>query len=82
MLEEQLSVITGLWDTPRGETFSFDGTHYQVIDSPALPKPVQQPHPPVIIGGAERDARPRWPRGSPRIQRAVLRADTAAAFGR
>ena len=38
MLEEQLSIITGLWETPIGETFSFDGTHYQVTDSPALPE--------------------------------------------
>jgi F420-dependent oxidoreductase-like protein len=49
--EEQLAVIRGLWSTPPGETFSFDGTHYPVKDSPALPKPVQQPHPPIIIGG-------------------------------
>ncbi len=44
MLEEQLSVITGLWDTPAGETFSFAGQHYPISDSPALPKPVQSPH--------------------------------------
>jgi F420-dependent oxidoreductase-like protein len=51
ILEEQLAVITGLWWTPAGETFSFTGTHYRLTDSPALPKPVQQPHPPVISGG-------------------------------
>ncbi|HET6966579.1 MAG TPA: LLM class F420-dependent oxidoreductase [Acidimicrobiales bacterium] len=51
-LEEQLAVLTGLWSTPPGSTFSFDGTHYRVADSPALPKPVQSPHPPVIVGGA------------------------------
>jgi alkanesulfonate monooxygenase len=50
-LEEQLAVITGLWNTPVGETFDFDGKHYQVRDSPALPKPAQSPHPPVIVGG-------------------------------
>src|SRR5256714_6285809 len=50
-LEEQLAVITGLWTTPLGERFSFTGRHYQLEDSPALPKPVQQPHPPVIVGG-------------------------------
>jgi F420-dependent oxidoreductase-like protein len=49
--EEQLAVIHGLWTTPLGETFSSDGPHYPVKDSPALPKPVQQPHPPIIIGG-------------------------------
>jgi F420-dependent oxidoreductase-like protein len=51
MLEDQLAVITGLWSTPVGERFAFTGTHYTLTDSPALPKPVQQPHPPVIIGG-------------------------------
>ncbi|WHT21199.1 LLM class F420-dependent oxidoreductase [Crossiella sp. CA-258035] len=48
---EQLAVITGLWRTPEGETFSFDGEHYQLTDSPALPKPVQAGGPPVLIGG-------------------------------
>ncbi len=50
-LEEQVEIITGLWSTPIGETYSFEGRHYQLTDSPALPKPVQQPHPPVVIGG-------------------------------
>jgi F420-dependent oxidoreductase-like protein len=50
-LEEQLALITGMWRTPVGETFSFDGVHYQLVDCPALPKPVQQPYPPVIVGG-------------------------------
>lgn len=50
LLEEQLSVITGLWNTPQGQTFSFDGAHYQLTDSPALPKPVQSPVP-VLVGG-------------------------------
>jgi F420-dependent oxidoreductase-like protein len=50
-LEEQLAVITGLWETPDGETFSFTGRHYTLTDSPALPKPVQRPRPPVVIGG-------------------------------
>jgi F420-dependent oxidoreductase-like protein len=51
MLEEQLAIITGLWDTPAGETFRFEGTHYQVDASPGLPKPRQQPRLPIIIGG-------------------------------
>jgi F420-dependent oxidoreductase-like protein len=50
-LEEQLEIITGLWGTPPGSAYNFDGKHYQLIDSPALPKPVQSPRPPVIIGG-------------------------------
>jgi alkanesulfonate monooxygenase len=48
---EQLEIITGLWRTLPGERFNFAGKHYQLTDSPALPKPVQQPTPPVIIGG-------------------------------
>jgi len=47
-LEEQLAVVTGLWATEGG--FSYDGRHYQVSDSPGLPKPVQD-KPPVLIGG-------------------------------
>ena len=50
-LAEQLAVVTGLWETPVGQRFSYAGKHYQLADSPALPKPVQQPRPPVIIGG-------------------------------
>lgn len=49
-LEEQLAVITGMWSTPPGGRFSFAGAHYPVTDSPALPKPVQDPVP-VIVGG-------------------------------
>ena len=50
LLTEQLEVVTGLWSTPSGETFSYAGEHYTLVESPALPKPVQQPVP-VIIGG-------------------------------
>jgi F420-dependent oxidoreductase-like protein len=50
-LEEQLAIITGMWTTPVGERFSYHGRYYELTDSPALPKPVQQPHPPIIIGG-------------------------------
>jgi F420-dependent oxidoreductase-like protein len=60
LLEEQLAVITGLWGTPEGETFSFDGVHYQLTDSPALPKPAQRPRPPVLLGGG-------GPRRTPRL---------------
>jgi F420-dependent oxidoreductase-like protein len=55
---EQLAIITGLWETPDGEKFSFDGTYYQVADSPGLPKPAQRPRPPVIIGGGGRRRTP------------------------
>jgi F420-dependent oxidoreductase-like protein len=57
-LEEQLEIITGLWATPPGETFSFPGRHYQLTGSPALPKPVQRPRPPIIIGGSGRRRTP------------------------
>src|SRR5690606_12910566 len=50
-LEEQLAIVTGLWTTPSGQRFSFAGDHYRIADSPALPKPVQSPRPPVIVGG-------------------------------
>jgi F420-dependent oxidoreductase-like protein len=50
ILEEQLEIITGLWQTPVGERFDFAGRHYTVEDSPALPKPVQS-RVPVIVGG-------------------------------
>jgi F420-dependent oxidoreductase-like protein len=50
-LAEQLEILTGLWSTPPGERYSFTGTYYTLVDSPALPKPVQRPHPPVIVGG-------------------------------
>lgn len=49
---EQLAIVTGMWSTPAGETFSYAGEHYTLVDSPALPKPVQRPGPPIIIGGA------------------------------
>lgn len=49
--EEQLDIIKGLWTTAEGESFSFEGQHYKLKDSPALPKPVQRPHPPIILGG-------------------------------
>jgi alkanesulfonate monooxygenase SsuD/methylene tetrahydromethanopterin reductase-like flavin-dependent oxidoreductase (luciferase family) len=57
-LEEQLEIITGLWGTPAGSTYDFSGTHYQVTDSPALPKPAQA-KPPVIIGGTGARRTPR-----------------------
>jgi F420-dependent oxidoreductase-like protein len=58
-LTEQLELITGLWTAPVGETFDYAGAHYAVNDSPALPKPVQRPHPPIIIGGSGAKKTPR-----------------------
>jgi F420-dependent oxidoreductase-like protein len=51
MLEEQLEIVTGLWKTPVGEQYSFAGKHHSIVDSPALPKPVQQPGAPIVMGG-------------------------------
>ncbi|MDQ6670063.1 MAG: LLM class F420-dependent oxidoreductase [Chloroflexota bacterium] len=65
-LHEQLAIITGLWTTPAGTPFSFDGGCYQVTDSPGLPKPVQRPRPPIVIGGG-------GPKRTPRL--AALYAD-------
>jgi F420-dependent oxidoreductase-like protein len=82
--EEQLAIITGLWETPEGETFSFTGTHYQLADAPALPKPAQRPRPPVILGGA-------GPRRTPRLAARYAdefnlgfrpMSETEAGFGR
>ena len=50
-LEEQLAIITGMWATPQGQTFDFTGKRYTITDSPALPKPMQRPHPPIVVGG-------------------------------
>ncbi|GAA4682851.1 LLM class F420-dependent oxidoreductase [Pseudonocardia yuanmonensis] len=57
-LAEQLEIITGLWHTLPGERFEYSGDHYTVTDSPALPKPVQQPGPPVIVGGKGKQRTP------------------------
>ncbi|MEU4730525.1 LLM class F420-dependent oxidoreductase [Streptomyces sp. NPDC023588] len=49
-LEEQLAIVTGLWATAPGATFDYEGSHYRVENSPALPKPAQAKIP-VLIGG-------------------------------
>ncbi|MGE0877243.1 MAG: LLM class F420-dependent oxidoreductase [Acidimicrobiia bacterium] len=50
-LEEQLAIVNGLWATPSGQRFEHAGRYYSIVDSPALPKPVQSPRPPIIVGG-------------------------------
>jgi F420-dependent oxidoreductase-like protein len=57
--EEQLAIVTGLWSTPPGATFDFSGTHYQVVGSPALPKPVQEGGIPILVGGRGKTRTPR-----------------------
>jgi alkanesulfonate monooxygenase SsuD/methylene tetrahydromethanopterin reductase-like flavin-dependent oxidoreductase (luciferase family) len=49
VLEEQLQVVLGSWGS---DTFSHHGTHYGLEDLIAQPKPVQRPHPPLIMGGS------------------------------
>jgi F420-dependent oxidoreductase-like protein len=83
-LAEQLAIVTGLWSTPTGQRFTYHGTHYDLVESPGLPKPVQSPHPPVIVGGT-------GPRRTPALAAAYADeynvpfgsvAETAEAFGR
>jgi F420-dependent oxidoreductase-like protein len=83
-LEEQLAIVTGLWATPVGACFDFTGRHYTLRGAPALPKPVQRPRPPMLVGGS---GRVRTPRLAARyadefnLPYASV-ADTAAAFAR
>ncbi len=48
-LEEQMQIVRGHWDEG---PFSFDGEYYSARDLDALPKPVQRPRPPLILGGS------------------------------
>lgn len=58
-LEEQLAVVRGMWTTPADERFDFTGRYYTLRSVPALPRPVQQPHPPIVVGGSGRRRTPR-----------------------
>jgi F420-dependent oxidoreductase-like protein len=82
-LEEQLAIITGLWSTPTGSTFDFDGEHYTVAGSPALPKPAQTPVP-VIIGGSGAKRTPALAARFASEYNVPFSSldDTAAGFGR
>ena len=60
VFEDQLAIVTGMWATPPGETFSLlRAGGCPSSGSPGLPKPLQQPHPPIIVGG---DGTTRTPR--------------------
>jgi F420-dependent oxidoreductase-like protein len=84
MLSEQLAIITGLWQTPEQQKFSFSGEHYQVTDSPGLPKPVQRPRPPVLVGGTGSRRTPQLAAAyADEFNAAFLTVpESAAAFGR
>ncbi|HJV04251.1 MAG TPA: TIGR03560 family F420-dependent LLM class oxidoreductase [Actinomycetota bacterium] len=48
ILEEQLEIVHRLW---HGDDSPFEGRHYRLEGIRAMPRPVQQPHPPLILGG-------------------------------
>jgi F420-dependent oxidoreductase-like protein len=48
-LGEALEVITRLWSAD--SSVSFKGQYYTLVDAPFMPKPVQKPYPPIMIGG-------------------------------
>jgi F420-dependent oxidoreductase-like protein len=48
VLEERLQIVHGTWGN---DSFSFGGTHYEIAELDAQPKPVQRPHPPLLMGG-------------------------------
>jgi F420-dependent oxidoreductase-like protein len=82
-LEEQMAIVTGLFATPVGSTFDFEGKYYQLRDCPALPKPAQASIP-IIVGGA-------GPRRTPALAARYAHeynvpfgsvSDTAAQFAR
>ena len=51
ILEEQLEIITGMWNTPADSQYSFEGQYHGLVGCPAIPKPVQAGGPPIIMGG-------------------------------
>ncbi|MEV6151457.1 TIGR03560 family F420-dependent LLM class oxidoreductase [Nonomuraea sp. NPDC052129] len=80
--EEQLEIILGLWTAEK--TYSFEGSYYRLVDSPALPKPIQRPHPPVIIGGVGAKRTPRLVAAFADEYNAPFRtlSDTSEAYAR
>ena len=51
LLAEQIEIVHRQWTE---DAFDFDGRHYRLENCTALPKPVQRPHPPLIVGGSGR----------------------------
>jgi F420-dependent oxidoreductase-like protein len=54
LLEEQVEIVHGLLTK---EPFSFESPHYAIEECEFLPKPVQRPHPPILLGGRIAGAR-------------------------
>ena len=52
VLEEQLQIVLGTWTSTLEAPFDFSGEHYTLRALDAAPKPVQRPHPPLIMGGS------------------------------
>jgi probable F420-dependent oxidoreductase len=50
-MEEALTIIKGLFT---GEPFTFAGEHYRVTAIEGSPRPLQKPHPPILLGGGGR----------------------------
>jgi F420-dependent oxidoreductase-like protein len=50
MLAEQIEIVHRLWGAD-GDEVSFEGAYYRLQACPAVPAPVQSPHPPLIVGG-------------------------------
>ena len=48
-LEEALQICRQMWDGPVGP---YEGKHYQLAETLCVPAPVQQPQPPILIGGS------------------------------
>jgi F420-dependent oxidoreductase-like protein len=49
LFAEQVEIVTRSWS---GERFDHDGSAYRLREQLALPRPVQQPHPPLVLGGS------------------------------
>jgi F420-dependent oxidoreductase-like protein len=49
-LDEGIRLMKRMWDAG-SDGASFDGDHYRIDDAPCAPQPVQDPHPPILVGG-------------------------------
>ncbi|MGP8205513.1 MAG: LLM class flavin-dependent oxidoreductase [Acidimicrobiales bacterium] len=67
-LDEALAIIKSLWSLP---STTFEGRYYRVEEAPCEPKPLQQPHPPIMVGGI----------GSGCLRVAAKHADSSNAHG-